>query len=74
MESDQGAMVAVMVRLVAEPGEEEMVEKQMAWFSAQCIEKEPGTLLYTIIKDEEGLGTMEIYQKINALKSKESGD
>jgi len=55
-------MIAVMVKLQAKADEEHTVEKQMKWFATQCIKNEPGTLLYTIIKDDEGVGTMEIYK------------
>ena len=66
---DQSKMIAVMVTLQAKPGDEELVEKQMKWFASECINKEPGTLLYTIIKSEQGVHTMGIYKDEAAFKA-----
>jgi quinol monooxygenase YgiN len=61
-EEEKNSMIGVMVTLTAVEGEEEFVAKQMAWFASQCIEKEPGTLLYTIVADEKSVRTFEIYK------------
>ena len=62
-------MIAVMVTLETKPGEEQAVEKQMSWFASECIKKEPGTHLYTLIKDDKGLRTMEIYEDDDAVRA-----
>lgn len=68
-EADFGSMIGAMVALTPAPGEEEMVEAQMKWFASECIAKEPGTLMYTITKDENGvIGTMEVYKDAAAFK------
>ena len=72
---DQSKMIAVMVTLQAKPGEEELVEKQMKWFASECIKNEPGTLLYSIIKSENGdVHTMEIYKDEDAFKAHAATD
>ena len=62
-------MIGVVVRIQSKPGEEQVVEDQMKAFASECIEKEPGTLLYTIVRDDDGLGTMEIYQDEAAFRA-----
>lgn len=59
-------MLAVNVRFYVKPGEEDAVEERMKVFASECIDKEPGTHLYTVIKDDNGLGTMEIYEDMDA--------
>ena len=45
-------MLAVNVRFYVKPGEDDAVEERMKVFASECIDKEPGTHLYTVIKDE----------------------
>jgi outer membrane protein assembly factor BamB/quinol monooxygenase YgiN/catechol 2,3-dioxygenase-like lactoylglutathione lyase family enzyme/pimeloyl-ACP methyl ester carboxylesterase len=68
-EIDVSKMIAVMVRLHVKPGEEQAVEERMKAFASECMTTEPGTRLYTIIKDEDGLGTMELYEDEDAFKA-----
>jgi len=67
--SKENEMISVMVTFHVAPGEEAFVEKQMAWFASECIKEEPGTLLYTLIKDDKGLRTMEIYENEAAFRA-----
>lgn len=68
-DSKESEMVATIVTFHVKPGEEEFVEKQMAWFASECIKEEPGTLVYSLIKDEKGLRTMEIYENAAASRA-----
>ena len=41
----------------------------MKIFASECIRAEPGTLMYTLVKGEDGpLGTMEIYESQEAVQ------
>jgi len=62
-------MIAVMVRLHVKPGEEEAVEERMKVFAVECMKTEPGTHMYTIVKDDDGIGTMELYDNPDALRA-----
>jgi len=63
-------MIGMMVKIHVKPGEEEVVEKQMKKFASTCVSTEPGTLTYSIARDDAGvLCTMEIYESADALKA-----
>lgn len=62
-------MIAVQVRLYVKPGDEQAVEERMSFFASECIRSEPGTLLYTVVKNEDGLATMELYEDMDAFKA-----
>ena len=63
-------MIGLMLKLHVKPGEEQAVEEQMKVFASECMRTEPGTLLYTIVKDKDGsLGTMEIYESPEAIEA-----
>lgn len=68
-EVSKSEMLATIVTFHVKPGEEEFVEKQMAWFASECMKSEPGTLVYSLIKDEKGLRTMEIYENADAVRA-----
>lgn len=62
-------MLAVMVRFYAKSGHEEVVEERMKVFADECMKTDPGTSLYTVIKDVDGRRTTELYDNMNALRS-----
>lgn len=62
-------MLAVYLRLHVKDGEEQSVEDQMRKFATEVIRTEPGTYMYTLIKDDDGLGTMELYEDMDALRA-----
>ena len=62
-------MLAVNVRFHVKPCEADAVEERMKVFASECIDNEPGTNLYTVIKDKDGLGTIEIYEDMDAFRA-----
>ena len=62
-------MIGVYLRLYPKDGEEEAVETQMRKFASEVIRTEPGTQMYTLIRDDDGLGTMELYDDMDALRA-----
>lgn len=62
-------MLAVYLRLHVKDGEEAFVEQQMKWFATEVMRTEPSTYMYTLVQDDEGLGTMELYEDLDALRA-----
>jgi len=61
-------MIGLVLKLHVKPGNEQAVEDQMKIFASECMRTETGTLLYTLVKGEDGsLGTMEIYESQEAV-------
>ncbi len=61
-------MIGLILKLHVQPGNEQAVEDQMKILASECMRAGPGTLLYTLVKGEDGaLRTMEIYESEEAV-------
>ena len=63
-------MIGMMVKIYPKSGEEDAVEEQMKKFASTCVSTEPGTSMYSLARDKEGvLSTMEVYESADALQA-----
>ncbi len=63
-------MIGMMVKIYPKSGEEQPVEGQMKKFASTCVSTEPGTLMYSLTRDQEGTTcTMEVYESADALQA-----